>query len=497
MRETQPNPMLIIVKTVLGKLRINSWPRNRIFSLAMAAAIPILFGYSLWEGSIRHQPGPGMVIRQGACLLLLVIASHLLTKRRTADTPSSLRQQLETVQELNLGARLSPEGSGEASRVAQLFNNYVARMASTLATLDSALETILRSTEQLAHASAQGRNSCQQVVEAISQVAMGAGEQAKAALESAQATSELNNGVTGIATGATNQRQTTGRMNVLMEEVITELARGSESVNSVAQLVAQTAQSAQQGADTVKETLSGIRQIEESAARVEESIKYLGQRSAEIEDIVSVIAHIADQTNLLALNAAIEAARAGEHGRGFAVVADEVRRLAVNASGQAKQIGGLIQDIHRGINQAVSDMEISNEEIIQGLEKGQATSNAFDLIVEASAATGEQAETMLAINMLIAEKTENLSGSIVEITEIVEENGNLAQAMAVHAAQVEQSVTSIANISEETAASAEEVSASSEEQTATIEQMVLATEGLFTSTHQVQHTLRTLQPKPE
>src|SRR5207248_7980495 len=125
-------------------------------------------------------------------------------------------------------------------------------------------------------------------------------------------------------------------------------------------------QNAHEGLESVRATIGGMQRIRGQVQQSAKQIKRLGESSQEIGQIVQLIQEIADQTDLLALNAAITAAMAGEHGRGFAVVADEVRRLAERASGATKQIADLVKGIQTETAEAVLAMENGTREVVEG-----------------------------------------------------------------------------------------------------------------------------------
>jgi methyl-accepting chemotaxis protein len=222
----------------------------------------------------------------------------------------------------------------------------------------------------------------------------------------------------------------------------------------------------------VDETAGGMKRIkfavEATAARVTE----LGAKGEQIGAIVETIDDIAEQTNLLALNAAIEAARAGEQGKGFAVVADEVRKLAERSSRATKEIAALIGEVQAGTVAAVEAMQTGAGEVATGAELAEQAADALQEIRNAAAARNVVLEDMLAAVVEIRALSADVVRATDGIAEIASETNAAAAQMGSASDTVAQSVESIAAISQENSASAEEVSAATEQMSAQAQEVV-------------------------
>ena len=205
-------------------------------------------------------------------------------------------------------------------------------------------------------------------------------------------------------------------------------AEGSKQANQVALA----------GAKVVEETIAVMNSIAERVQASSRTVERLGSRSDQIGEIVGTIEDIADQTNLLALNAAIEAARAGEQGRGFAVVADEVRALAERTTKATREIGEMIKAIQLETRGAVVAMEEGVSEVSKGTEKAAKSGEALEQILEQiNTVTAQIHQVAVAAEEQTA-TTSEISGSMHHITEVVHQTSNGAQQSAAAADKLSQ-----------------------------------------------------------
>jgi methyl-accepting chemotaxis protein len=249
-------------------------------------------------------------------------------------------------------------------------------------------------------------------------------------------------------------------------EMIGAIEGATSAAGEVGVVAASAASAAAGGATSVRETVEGMSRIRVVVQRAATKVTELGAKGEQIGAIVETIDDIAEQTNLLALNAAIEAARAGEQGKGFAVVADEVRKLAERSSRATREIASLIAEVQADTDEAVSAMDAGAAEVSQGSELAQRSGQAIDELASAVAATRAAAEQIGGRIQTMAKASDGVVTAIREIDRIARDNSTSAEAMLAHASSVIGQVGAIEDVTTATADHAQEVSAAAEEMNA-------------------------------
>lgn len=235
---------------------------------------------------------------------------------------------------------------------------------------------------------------------------------------------------------------------VAAQEMADTTARVGDNIVRMVAAADQASQRASHGETVVNDATQGIQAISRTVLETSQVVSNLGRQSEEIGRIVSVIKDIADQTNLLALNAAIEAARAGEQGRGFAVVADEVRKLAERTSSATNEISSTIQNIQQETARAVAAMEQGSQEVSQGVDKAQQVGQAIVAINEVVSSLSTmihdidriRAEQEIA-SRSIAGRVEDIHGMAVENRTVSENSAHAARELSDLAERLRESVS--------------------------------------------------------
>ncbi|WGG43887.1 methyl-accepting chemotaxis protein [Rossellomorea sp. DA94] len=292
------------------------------------------------------------------------------------------------------------------------------------------------------------------LVKQVSEMAENVSASSQELLASAEETSRT---ITSIAETsseiAAGSDQTTHRMSSSLEKM-NSLEEAARFLFNQAELVRQTACDmrvvAEKGGKTVHASSTKMMSIEETMSNTSETVEALGQRSTQITTIIGTITDIAEQTNLLALNAAIEAARAGEHGRGFAVVADEVRKLAEQSRQAAKGVTEIVHSIQEEVNIIIKQNSDGVKEVIAGVEITNETNASLEDILS------QTTKTTIVVD---------------EMVDHIQETLNLSQEVATSFAHVNEIAESTASNTETTAAASEEGSAAMEQVTASASEL--------------------------
>ncbi len=215
---------------------------------------------------------------------------------------------------------------------------------------------------------------------------------------------------------------------------VTQMAQSMDEVSAKTAASAEVAEKsvgiAHEGGDRVRRTIHGMNAIREHIQDTSKRIKRLGESSQEIGDIVALINDIADQTNILALNAAIQASAAGDAGRGFAVVADEVQRLAERSSNATKRIETLVKTIQADTNEAVISMEKSTSEVVGGAGLAEKAGEALEEIEKVSANLAELIDEISKSAGQVSEMASRVSTAMISINEITGQTAESSVATA-------------------------------------------------------------------
>ncbi|WP_037286289.1 methyl-accepting chemotaxis protein [Saccharibacillus sacchari] len=274
-----------------------------------------------------------------------------------------------------------------------------------------------------------------EVIDTSQQVAASSEELSASAEQSSLATETIAMSIQDVAQGAEQSAHRLNDSTAALDEVVTGVRSISDNATTVLDVSNQTIRKASEGDRLVDETVVQIQEIDRSVHESGKVIQLLDGRSKEIEEISQFISSIASQTNLLALNAAIEAARAGEHGRGFAVVADEVRKLAEQSQQSSAQISGLIHEIQNDMERSNQSIEQVGTEVQAGLEVVRRTQTNFKEILELMNTLTTRVDRMSSATQDVSSRVQNASSNLSGILHIADETSDHSQNVAAAAQQ--------------------------------------------------------------
>lgn len=395
------------------------------------------------------------------------------------------------IAEGNLKVRVTPISNQDE------FGNAFALMVQKLKEIVKGItenaHQLSKASEQLAENATQAGQATRQIAITIQQVSQGSNRQTVSITQTASSVDQMGRAIDGVARGAQDQSLAINRVAEITNHISNSIRQVTANAEAGALGSEKASKVANGGAKTVTASILGMETIKNKVAQSSQKVQEMGNRSDQIGAIVQTIDDIASQTNLLALNAAIEAARAGEHGKGFAVVADEVRKLAEKSAIATKEIGSLIKGIQHTVNDAVAAMQEGSIEVEKGVIQANQAGQALDEILKAAEGVNRQVVEIASA----AKEMEGLSNELISATDsvsaVVEENTAATEEMSAGSSEVSKLIDHITSVSEENNAAVEEVSASAEEMSAQVDEVSAYAKSLAAMAENLQHIIAQFQ----
>jgi methyl-accepting chemotaxis protein len=420
-----------------------NWKLQLIFNaIAVAAVVTISLGNYSASSQFAEKIGTGQAqeflstlafqaIVLGVVVNAAVGAFAFFMARRITKPIVKVTEIATKISEGDLTVTVQETKSNdEIGRLLNVENRMVTNLKNVISEVHLAAQSVSSSAQQIAASGTELNSSVQQIASTVDQISRGSESQAQGLTKSKQIVEELSGTMSVLARNAVESVEVTKKVGGLSEKGTESAKEAGERMNKIITVTNESAQ----------------------------KVRSLAQKTNEITTVLDVIKQIADQTNLLALNAAIEAARAGEAGRGFAVVADEVRRLAESSAKSSEEIDTKLKQIQDDAQIVVEDIETSATEVNQG-----------KMVIESS-----------------LKALDEIATQIRGISDNVKSLSDAAQSEVAKVKEVAANATEIAAVAEENASATEEASAAVEQQTAQTQEIAVSANQMSELAEQLQ-----------
>ncbi|PKM46300.1 MAG: hypothetical protein CVV03_05715 [Firmicutes bacterium HGW-Firmicutes-8] len=416
------------------------------------------------------------------CIILLVVSQIIIGR--------PLQRILNTTQNLasgdaDLTNRLEVNSQDELGILAGFINQFIDKIHRIIQKVAQSIDGVAETSDQLSSNTDEVARAGQTVTLSIEEMVKGINDKLSKVDETRGVISQFTAAIDQIARGAQEQASNVNQTSMTIGQMAGAIFDVTTNAESVLKIAVEASNVARKGEQAVESTVSGMERIKATVYESAVKIKELGEHSQQIGEIIQVIDDIAEQTNLLALNAAIEAARAGEHGKGFAVVADEVRKLAERSSKATKEIAELITNIQKGTGKAVEAMEHGTQEVEEGVRLAHDAGTALEEIMNKVDQTHSQIKLISSAATQLNESSTQVVVAIDSVASITEENSASTEQMAAGSDNAMSAIDTIAQLTKANADQAEKISISVEETTASTEDIAQAAESLAKMAHEL------------
>lgn len=410
-------------------------------------------------------------------LILAVILANVVGNGIVAPI-RGLLGVVSSVASGDLTQQIEVSRKDELGHLSESFNKMVDSMKIMLKQISKLTKELSSSAGELSAASEQINASSEQSSATISDIAAGITEQNMNIEDVAGTLDNIAVEMEKITSQTNNQSSKSDEISAQVENLFAVVSDVNERSKDVSSAIEQSKKTALNGGEAVSQTIAEMEIIRDVVLSSADKIKAFGEKSIQVGEITKVINDISDQTNLLALNAAIEAARAGEHGKGFAVVADEVRKLAERSSKAVNEIAELIASVQKGSAETVQAMEKGTTEVESGVKLAKDAGGALSEILESVDAVSQHMTSVSNSAVKMEEVARKVYAIVNEIVELIEQTNESTIEVAKSSHSASEDIANVVSISQTNAAATQEIAATSEEQSAAITRVAGWTEKL-------------------